>query len=775
MRKVLVVALAFVLLTSCGEHRLDAVLTLTVESAYGNPQPSVGLHTYKCDLTTPPVIEASVESEVVALGSKTRHLCVGWQGEGSVPQNGTSNSLTFALTENSLLRWLWQTQHKVEVSVSPAGGGSVSVSPQKEWYDEGEVVMFQAQPASGYLFSHWQDGQGNILGLQSQLSITVEQPLQIVAFFVDAGQAGQVVITTTTLPDAVEGVSYTKSLSAAGGAPPYSWRLVSGSLPWGLTLSGDGQISGTPLEAARFLFEVEVSDSSNPPLSARASIRLDVHPAAPSNLTVTPKTADAIRLQWSDNSASESGYLIQRNINNTGWVDVARIAPDSTSWHDKNATPGSSVTYRVYATAPGGLLSDPVETPSSVNAPTLFVAGLIGDDDAPTAIACKGNLVVLSWWNNLLNSAILACYDLSERRWRWAKRFSSRIYHLAFCKNMVIAAKSYSIAAFNPDTCQQIWGTKITYKHGSSTQTLDVTGLCATDDGRIFVGSWERLTSYSDENGLIIELDAADGSVKKMWRFSANDGAASIDNCADEIFVTQNTCYILDKRYGTGSNALLWKIDLSTPSVELCSKIEVNHSGLGNAIFLSCLTLHIEGNEAVLASRVRWSVLSQYTYAILACRLKEETGNWSVLWSKCWETNLASPKACSGVWTASNNSTQTGIILFFNPSNGNVQKTYQTGANGPLRPYAITYSQKLSKHLFGFTGSRFTDDNITSTTAPQEMKDVTVIVTPPSGNYILEEPSSNYTVEENDWRGADVSLDPTGSNDYDAAFGWIPK
>ena len=71
-------------------------------------------------------------------------------------------------------------------------------------------------------------------------------------------------ITTLSLPSGSVGTSYAQALSASGGTPPYTWSLVSGSLPAGLTLSGSGMIAGTPTSAGQFSLKVQVADSSSP-------------------------------------------------------------------------------------------------------------------------------------------------------------------------------------------------------------------------------------------------------------------------------------------------------------------------------------------------------------------------------------------------------------------------------------------------------------------------------------------------------------------------------
>jgi PKD repeat protein len=76
------------------------------------------------------------------------------------------------------------------------------------------------------------------------------------------------------LPDATGGVAYSATLAAQGGVAPYSFSLRSGGLPDGLSLSGDGRLSGTPTVGGTFSFVVGARDADG--CSSERSYTLDV-------------------------------------------------------------------------------------------------------------------------------------------------------------------------------------------------------------------------------------------------------------------------------------------------------------------------------------------------------------------------------------------------------------------------------------------------------------------------------------------------------------------
>lgn len=70
-----------------------------------------------------------------------------------------------------------------------------------------------------------------------------------------------VITSVSPLVSGQEGSPYSQALTAVGGVTPYTWTLAGGALPPGLTLSGVGNLTGTPTNAGTYNFTVRVTDS----------------------------------------------------------------------------------------------------------------------------------------------------------------------------------------------------------------------------------------------------------------------------------------------------------------------------------------------------------------------------------------------------------------------------------------------------------------------------------------------------------------------------------
>ena len=128
--------------------------------------------------------------------------------------------------------------------------------------------------------------------LTAQLNLWVKKWKKTVA----SGQLGPwtlysscpVDITTTSLSPAGLNQPYDEKLEATGGAGPLTWTLDSGSLPAGLTLSADGEITGTPTSPQASDFTVRATDPVA--VSDTAELSLPVLATAPCNWDGTPNS-----------------------------------------------------------------------------------------------------------------------------------------------------------------------------------------------------------------------------------------------------------------------------------------------------------------------------------------------------------------------------------------------------------------------------------------------------------------------------------------------------
>jgi carboxypeptidase D len=124
-------------------------------------------------------------------------------------------------------------------------------------------------------------------------------------------------IRTESLGSPNLGASYSTTLRATGGTLPYLWSLTSGQLPEGLSLTGEGLLSGWPLLTGTYQFTIQVDDTS--PVQQRAFATFTV--------TVTDLNAnlsvalDTTNLFWSSDGGSV--WVNQSEVTHDG-VDAAQ-------------------------------------------------------------------------------------------------------------------------------------------------------------------------------------------------------------------------------------------------------------------------------------------------------------------------------------------------------------------------------------------------------------------------------------------------------------------
>ena len=74
-----------------------------------------------------------------------------------------------------------------------------------------------------------------------------------------------VVLSPATLPAGKVGVAYSQTITASGGTAPYTFAVIGGTLPAGLTLTTAGVLSGTPTVAGPSTFTIRGTDANGCP------------------------------------------------------------------------------------------------------------------------------------------------------------------------------------------------------------------------------------------------------------------------------------------------------------------------------------------------------------------------------------------------------------------------------------------------------------------------------------------------------------------------------
>jgi fibronectin type 3 domain-containing protein len=94
---------------------------------------------------------------------------------------------------------------------------------------------------------------------------------------------------------------------------------------------------------------------------ATGSITVAALPVAPTNLFLGQVSTTEVDLSWTDNSADETGFRIERSVAGAPFALLTTVAANVTTYADTTVTAGTAYDYRVYAVR-GALLSTFVDT-----------------------------------------------------------------------------------------------------------------------------------------------------------------------------------------------------------------------------------------------------------------------------------------------------------------------------------------------------------------------------------------------------------------------------
>jgi tRNA A-37 threonylcarbamoyl transferase component Bud32 len=154
--------------------------------------------------------------------------------------------------------------------------------------------------------------------------------------------------------------------------------------------------TGSPGAVASATGPITVAETGKPTPSAgtTGSTRAAGVPPMPTNLTATPIGANAIRLQWTDNSTDENGFTVTN-----GFV-LQNAGPNATSFIWGGLAAGSRVCFRVRSFNSAGVsVFDPPAPQAPVCATSLSGAGPAAPTDL-SAAPDNSNTIRLMWTDN---------------------------------------------------------------------------------------------------------------------------------------------------------------------------------------------------------------------------------------------------------------------------------------------------------------------------------------------------------------------------------------
>jgi len=230
-----------------------------------------------------------------------------------------------------------------------------------------------------------------------------------------ADTTGTCSISPSTLPAGTVGTAYSTTLEASGGTEPYTWTVIGGALPAGLTLgSATGVISGTPSAAGTHSFIVRVDDSAQH--YCTMSISISVNPSATASEAETISTlmiSNADSLVLSNNILSAAKELSSSDgrvrlslaagttINMQGQTQLG-VATES----NPPAATDNSTLIRAYSFIPSGATFSPAVTMTLKYEKTSLPAG-----------AAESDLYIAFWngtaWEKITSSVDTGTQEVS--------------------------------------------------------------------------------------------------------------------------------------------------------------------------------------------------------------------------------------------------------------------------------------------------------------------------------------------------------------------------
>jgi hypothetical protein len=240
------------------------------------------------------------------------------------------------------------------------------------------------------------------------LSITVEDPL---------------IITTSSLPNGKVSVAYSQTLAATGGIPTYTWSIIAGGLPAGLSLNtSSGLVSGNPTGAGTSSFTVQCADSGTQ--ADTRALTLEIDPSTFPRLVVANlNTPKGVKI-WDNVDTTTSDRACDATLGGMGSDGAIGLAIDS----DRLFAASDSSTTPLF-------MWDNASTASNGTSPTdsLPVSAFAGTPLAMVYdmfVDAQGHLYICNGYIRLfLNASSLSASSSSQAQ--FTHQWGQQIYAMA--------------------------------------------------------------------------------------------------------------------------------------------------------------------------------------------------------------------------------------------------------------------------------------------------------------------------------------------------------
>jgi hypothetical protein len=347
-------------------NELSREFTATYTVTFYTSPSNVGSITFSSNTyTNGQSAQYQVNTYTVTANVPSGYTFSSWSTSGGVSVTSPSSASTIAtvssagsITANFVIV---TTQYAITFYTNPNNIGSITFSGTT--YTNGQSGQYQAGQYSvtanapqGYQFSSWSTTGGvSITGSTATVSSagSITANFQVPALptlsvqvtanpsSITTSQSSAITVTVTSGGSTIQGASV--SLSITGGA----LTQTSG------TTDSNGRFTSTFSSGATGTFTVTASASKSGYNSGSGSTQVVVSAvpppslSAPSGLSATAVSSSQINLAWTDNSADESDFHIERRTSGGSWTEIATVSANTQSYSDTGLDPSTTYYYRV--------------------------------------------------------------------------------------------------------------------------------------------------------------------------------------------------------------------------------------------------------------------------------------------------------------------------------------------------------------------------------------------------------------------------------------------